>query len=501
MKASQRIVKNAAWGALAGVVGGGLQFLSVIVVARTLPVSSFGTYNYLLAFAILFQFLADFGLVNILVREMARRPGELKRLLGSAKGLMWVLFFLFLILLTIAALVQSVPGEVKMLSFVMGVASLTLLQGVSYAAVLRAFEDMEFNSIGFTLHKAALLGFIIVTLKFGLGLWGLVFSHLAANLLLWFYYAQVVGWRFRLWVSLQKDVQLWKSLIGEAIPLGGGLLLRQIGWQLDSLLLYWLADAYSAGLFGGPYRILLAVRLMSMILVLPLYPGLVRLAKDSLPQFWVAYDRALKWLVCLSLPGSIIFLFTPEAVVRTILGAKFIASTGALQWFGLAFVPLFVSALFPYVFTALGRQRFFFLIISIALIVRVALEAWFIPKFGYMSACVIASWCEILPFTGFVVVLGGRRLLSRLPDTFIRPACAALAMGGLLFACRSIFYNQEQLLLKILVYSAAVGVYVGILLLLKTFSKTELGLAKEALSFVGPYLRSFRQKPETRSGS
>ncbi|HEX3444252.1 MAG TPA: oligosaccharide flippase family protein, partial [Chthoniobacterales bacterium] len=118
MKASQRIVKNAAWGVLAGVVGGGFQFLSVIVVARTLPVSSFGTYNYLLAFAILFQFLADFGLVNILVREMARRPGELDRLLGSAKGLMWVLFFLFLILLSIAVLVQSVPGQVKALSFV-----------------------------------------------------------------------------------------------------------------------------------------------------------------------------------------------------------------------------------------------------------------------------------------------------------------------------------------------------------------------------------------------
>jgi O-antigen/teichoic acid export membrane protein len=501
MKASQRIAKNAAWGILAGVVGGGVQFLSVIVVARTLPVSSFGTYNYLLAFAILFQFLADFGLVNILVREMARRPGELKRLLGSAKGLMWVLFFIFLVLLAIAALVQNVPGEVKALSFVMGVASLTLLQGVSYAAVLRAFEDMEFNSIGFTLHKAALLGFIVITLKLGFGLWGLVFAHLAANLLLWFYYAQVVGWRFRLWVSLQKDLPLWKALVGEAIPLGGGLLLRQIGWQLDSLMLFWLADAYSAGLFGGPYRILLAVRLISMILVLPLYPALVRMAKDSLSEFWVAYDRALKWLFCLSVPGAVIFLCTPEPVVRTILGAKFLASTDALQWFGLAFVPLFVSALFPYVFTALGRQHFFFLIIGIALIVRVGLEVWLIPKFGYMSACVIASWCEILPFSAFVVFLGWGRLLARLPDIFIRPICAGLAMGGVLIACRTVVDSQEQLPLKILVYLAAGAVYAGVLLLVKTFSKAELGLAKEALSFVGPYLRSFRQKPETPSGS
>ena len=489
-------MKNAAWGLFSGVVGGGLQFLSVIVVARSLPVNVFGTYNYLLAFAILFQFLADFGLVNILVREFARKPGDLKHLLGSAKGLMWVLFFIFLAVLTIAVLVQNVPGEVKAQSFVMGVGSLTLLQGVSYAAVLRAFEDMEFNSIGFTLHKCALLGFTILTLKLGFGLWGLVFSNFAANLLLWLYYAQVVGWRFRVWVSLRKDIRLWKVLIAEAIPLGGGLLLRQVGWQLDSLLLYWLADSYSAGLFAGPYRILLAVRLVSLILVLPLYPGLVRLANNSEEEFWIAYGRALKWLICLSLPGAIIFVFTPEAVVRTVLSAKFLASTAALQWFGVAFVPLFVSALFPYVFTALGRQRFFFVIVCATLCVRVTCELWLIPKFGYMSACVIAAWCEILPFTAFIIVLGWGRIRSLLPDTFIKPACAGLAMGGLLFGCRTLFGGQEQLGLKLLLLLAAAAVYVSVLFIARPFSKTELVSAREALNFVGPYLRSFRQKPE-----
>jgi O-antigen/teichoic acid export membrane protein len=499
MKASQRIVKNTAWGLLSGVVGGGVQFLSVVVVARSLPVSAFGTYNYLLAFAILFQFLADFGLVNILVREFARRPGELKELLGCAKGLMWTLFFLFLVVLTIAVLVQNVPGETKAQSFVMGVASLTLLQGVSYAAVLRAYEDMEFNSIGFTVHKCAILGLTVLTLQLGFGLWGLVFSNLAANLLLWFYYAQVVGWRFHIWVSLRKNIQLWKALIAEAIPLGGGLLLRQVGWQLDSLLLYWLADSYSAGLFAGPYRILLTVRLVSLILVQPLYPGLVRLAHNSEPEFWVAYQRALKSLICLGLPGAIVFVFTPDAVVRTVLSAKFLASTTALQWFGVAFVPLFVSALFPYVFAALGRQRFFFLIVGVALCVRVALELWLIPKFGYMSACVIAAWCEILPFIAFLIVLGRGHMRGHLTDTFIKPACAGLAMGCFLFACRTWLSGQEQVGLKLLLYLAAGAIYISVLYVAKPFSKSELLLAKEALNFLGPYLRSIRQKPEAPS--
>jgi O-antigen/teichoic acid export membrane protein len=481
------------------VVGGGFQFVSVIVVARGLDVSVFGTYNFLLAFAILFQFLADFGLANILVREIARRPEELKHVLGSAKGLMWLLFLLFLPLLAVAVFAQDVPGEVKAQSFVMGIASLTLLQGVSYAAVLRAFEDMEFNSIGFTLHKAALLGFTIISLKAGFGLWGLVLANLGANLLLWLYYAQVVGWRFRLWVSLQKDIGLWKRMIGEAIPLGGGLLLRQLGWQLDSLLLYWLVDAYSVGLFGGPYRLLLAVRLLSMILVVPLYPGLVRLAKGALTELWVSYDRALKWLICLSVPGAILFMFDPDTVVKTLLGAKFLASTAALQWFGLAFVPMFVSALFPYVYTALGRQRMFFAVTGIALVLRLLLELWLIPKFGYMSACIIGVWCEILPFAAFVLMLGWGRIRESIADTFVKPAIAGLAMGGVLYVGQHYFGPEGQLVPKLLTFFVSGIAYLGILFVARSFSEAELSSAKEGLNFLGPYLRTFRRKVETPS--
>ena len=495
MKASQRVAKNAACGVLSGVVGGGLQFLSVIIVARGLGVSEFGTFNYLLAFGILFQFLADFGLANILVREITRRPDELEHLLGSAKGLMWLLFFISVPLLGVAILVQNIPSVVKAQCFLMGVASLTSLQGVSYAAVLRAFEDMEFNAIGFTLHKVALLFFTIVSLKVGFGLWGLVFSNLGANLLLWFYYSQVVGWRFGLRVSLRRDVALWKSMIGEALPLGGGLLLRQIGWQLDSLLLFWLVDPYSVGLFGGPYRLLLGIRVLSMILIFPLYPGLVRLAKDSPEQFWVYYQRAIKLLICLSLPGTVAFLITPKIVIKMWFGLKFLSSATALQCLGFAFVPMFVSALFPYVYTALGKQRIFLLTIGATVILRVSLELWLIPRFGYMSACVILATCEILAFAMFIILLGWGRFSLSAADVIFKPFFAGAIMGAVLYLSRR-YIGQGSFGTILLMYFLGGTAYIVALFCTRPFSKVELSLAKEGLGFIGPYLRSWSQKPE-----
>jgi O-antigen/teichoic acid export membrane protein len=77
----------------------------------------------------------------------------------------------------------------------MGLASLTLLQAISYSAVLRAIEAMEFNAIGFTLHKGLFAGFVALSLACGWGLWGVVLSQLAASLIFWFFNWQIVSWR------------------------------------------------------------------------------------------------------------------------------------------------------------------------------------------------------------------------------------------------------------------------------------------------------------------
>jgi hypothetical protein len=43
--------------------------LAVLLAARACRSAISGTFNYLLSFAIVFQFLADFGLTNILTRS------------------------------------------------------------------------------------------------------------------------------------------------------------------------------------------------------------------------------------------------------------------------------------------------------------------------------------------------------------------------------------------------------------------------------------------------
>src|SRR5215813_3145703 len=183
MNSAQRVGKNVAWMLAGGGLGAVLQMLAILLAARGLSLNDFGTFNYLLSFAIVFQFLTDFGLTNILTREVTRHPDDIPHLLGSAKGLMWSLFLVSTTLLLAVVLLMKLPASTKAQSFVMGLASLTILQAISYSAVLRALEDMEFNAIAFTLHKGLFAGFVAVSLWRHSGLWGVVILYMASCLI------------------------------------------------------------------------------------------------------------------------------------------------------------------------------------------------------------------------------------------------------------------------------------------------------------------------------
>src|SRR5438552_2419127 len=222
MNPAPRGGNNVSWMLVGAALAAVLQMLAILLAARGLQLNDFGTFNYLLSFAIVFQFLTDFGLTNILTREVARRPNDIPHLLGSAKGLMWALFVASTILLLVVVLLLKVPASTKAQSFVMGLASLTILQAISYSAVMRAIEAMEFNAISFSLHKGLFAGFVAVSLWCHWGLWGVVISYLASCLIFWFFNWQIVRCRV-VCVSPMIDLVFWYSMLLEALSMGRGV--------------------------------------------------------------------------------------------------------------------------------------------------------------------------------------------------------------------------------------------------------------------------------------
>ena len=488
MKQSQRIVKNAVFGIGASLIGGLVYLVTVLIIARMVSVVEFGEYSFVLAFAMFFQLLADAGLPRMMIREIAKDPESMVPVVGAGAALIWVVSTAVFLLVALIVAFLRIDTHVKIAALVMTMATMATFHSAGYSAVLRAFEDNELNYAGFVAQKILLLGFVIVAIKLKMGLVGFVIAHLVSNVLLWNFYHIIVS-RLYARVPLRVDLSLWKSLLIAALPMGGGVMLRQLALQLDILILTWMTNLTTVGLFSGPYRISMALRTIPQNLALPLYPLYSRTAHLSPERFKEAYQWSVKFFALISIPMAAFFIAWSKPILRLALGAKFLPALPAMQLLGLGLVPFFISTLFQYLFAALDEQKRFLISTCGGSALRILLLVLLIPRFGFAGpamafvcaeTAIVGIWMFQLARLGFPANLG---------NVIWRPLAGGIAMTLVLFAAA-----QAGLLWQLAAGVVSVIVYVVVLLALKTFSMEEIHHAREGIAFVSPFIESWTKK-------
>ncbi len=488
MKQSQRIVKNAVLGIAASVIGGVVYLATVLTIAHKVSVVEFGKYSFVLAFAMFFQLIADSGLPRMMIREIAKDRENLTPILGASISLIWLISVG--VCLVVAGIVPFLHfgTDVKIAALLMSMAALSSFHSAGYSAVLRAFEDNELNYLGSILHKMVLFGLILVMIQLHTGLIGFVCAHLIANLFLWFFY-QITVSRLYAHVPMRIDVPLWKKLMVSALPMGGGVMLRQLALQLDILVLTWMTNLTTVGLFSGPYRISMALRVIPQTLALPLYPLYSRTAHFSPARFATVYQQSMKFFAVISIPVAAFFLAWSKPILHLALGDKFVPALPAMQLLGLGMVPFFLSVLFQYLFAALDEQKRFLFSTCISSVIRIALLVILIPQLGFVGPAVAFVCAETLIVAIWIFQLFQLGYPPNLGHVFWRPMAAGAGTAFVLFAAR-----DAVLPWQIAAALLAGIVYVLVLLVLKTFSAEEIEQAREGVAFISPFIESWSKK-------
>jgi O-antigen/teichoic acid export membrane protein len=482
MKQSQRIVKNAFFGIVAAVGGGAIQLAIILMIARAVSVTEFGKYSFVLAFAQFFGFVADAGLSRILVREVARERDDLATLVGAATSLIWVMSgAIGLFMLGIIPFLH-LPLDAKWAAAIMGLATLCQFHSAGKSAIMRAREDNELNHLGFVLHKVVFFILVYLSIRLRYGLLGFVTANLLSNLLLWSFYHVVVA-RFYLRFRLVMNPSLWKSLLLAALPMGGGVMLRQLAMQLDILILTWLTNFTKVGLFSGPYRISMSLRLIPQTLALPLYPMYSRVANQSVERLEEVYQRSIKFFSLISFPIATVLTVWSDIVIRHSLGPRYEEAIPAMQLLGLGMIPFFASTLFPYLFAALDEQRRFLWSTCGCSLLRVFLIIILVPSCGFLAPCIGFLISEFVLVGIWIAQLAALGLKLSLGEVLWRPLLGSIVMGLILSVSRD-FSLVRQASCGIL----SLVLYWAVVLLLKTLSPQELSMAKEGLRFCKPFI-------------
>ena len=491
MKQSQRIVKNSITGIAAGVIAGLVYLATTVAIARNAYVSlaEFGEYQWVLAFAMIAQLVADSGLPRMMIREIAKDPECVGKIAGAAAALIWAISLVMCLLVGIVALFLPYRAEVKIALLLMTFATLATFHGAGYSAVLRAFEDNELNYLGFILQRILLFVFILIMLHFRTGLIGFVVAHLLSNVLLWNFYHILVS-RFYTKVKLHVDLPLWKELFLTALPMGGGVMLRQLALNIDIFVLGIMTkNMTTVGLFGGPYRLSWSLRTIPQTLSLPLYPLYSRTAHFSPARFGEVYRQSLKFFTLISVPVATFFTVWSKPLLTAALGEKFLPALPAMQLLGLGLIPFFISTLFQYIFAALDAQKAFFASTLIGSALRITLLVTLIPKYNFVGPAVAFVCAEMVTVGMWIYQLQKLGYPAHLVNMLWRPIVAGAVMALVLvsFLNSTLIWQLVGAVLSILSYGA-------VLFAVRTFSREEIHQAREGIAFLSPFVESWAKK-------
>ena len=424
----ERIVRNSLYGIVGQVVGGGIIFLVVLLSARYLGPSEFGVFSFSFAIVAVIHMFAG-GLTNILVREIARDLNSLHQVLGAVIPLMAIISVLtVLAVFACVNLLEVGTKTANTIYILVGTLPISFLSAV-HTAVCRAHEEMEFNALALIIQRVTLLCSVLVIIYLDAGLLGIAFSYLVAYVIQWFFYTTLVRRRYCRY-RWRVDIAYWLYLLREGIPMAFGMMLQRISSYAGVFALTLLSTASAVGLYSSAYRLIEMLAIIPYTLSHPLFPALSRLAETSTDAAFDLYLQAQKYLILMALPlGLWVCLFAP-LLMSLLLGPQYEAAAGTLRILGLVVILSFLNSLFLYMYSAVGAQRQYTIIMSLTLVIHVILALVFIPLFDFNGAALAALISECLLWLIATLLLRTRGFRpSRLMKHW--PVIPAILLSGL----------------------------------------------------------------------
>ncbi len=358
-----------------------LSFFIGIFLVRYLGPDQFGILSYAVSFALLFASLANFGLDNILVRELVKFPEAQNTILGSAFMLRVVGSAAVLIITWFAVQINNESDDVALLIYI-----------ISAGTIFQAFHVIEFFFQGKVQAKfsasvqsssamlASLLRLLMILLSGGL-VWFAFIQALepiliAAGFVLVFTLRKenILKWRFN------KDVA--KRLFHDAWPLILASLAVSIYIRVGQIFITNMLSPEQNGYYAAAVRLCEAWYFIPMAISSSLLPAIINAKEVSEELYRSRMQKLYDLLAFISIAIAIPVTFLSEEIITILLGAKFLPAAPVLTIYIWAGTATFLGVASSQYLVAENLTKVSFMRTLIGLVLNVVLNLLLIPKLG-----------------------------------------------------------------------------------------------------------------------
>lgn len=405
MHIAQRITKNFLWLFIGEATGNGLAFLSTVYLSRTLTETGFGKLAFAQAVATYFILIVNSGLPTFGLREIAKSPGQVKEFFLNIVALRLLFAMLIFSIFTLVVWHLQFPMEMKIL--LTGTALWVFTQAIYSDFAFQGMEKMQFVAVGRSMVQLIFLLSIFYWIKGSNDLTTVPLLRFGSELLAGITLLIIFFISFGKWSFKDLKISVWKPYLKEAWIIAASLILINIYYTFDTLLLGLLDKPALVGWYNAAYKVIMLFVGIAGLLQMAFAPFFAS-QKEKLDVFKKGVAGFSVILIFLSalICGSL-FLGSHD-LIKFLYGNDYLPSIPILRLLSIALFFIFLDTVFlaPLLFT--GFQKYYLLSVLIGAISNIILNLILIPLWSYKGAAIATiSSNFLIAISGFIFFVRG----------------------------------------------------------------------------------------------
>jgi len=404
MGLKEKIAKNTTISFSGKIISSLIGLVSIAFMARELGPEGFGSYNIVVAFLYVFSVFADFGLYNILTREISKPDADEKESVAHifATRIILLVFF-FSLSIAIIYFLPFYSSQIKfgalLASFGFVFLSLSqVLMGVFQKylkTIYPAIADVSARIIQLILvlylyfHGASFIAFLLV---FVLGAF--------VNFLLVYIFSR----KYIPFVLIFNKNKI-RSILKESWPLAISSVLVLAYFKGDTIILSFLKSPEDVGVYNMAYKIIENIIFFPAMFVGLVMPLLSNYFVSDQIAFKKVFQKSFDFLNIVSIPVIFGGFYLASDIINIIGGSGFSDSilTFKILIFSLFFV--FLGALFGNTIIAIHKQKEVMFAYGMAAIFNISANIYFIEKYSYIGASFVNIATEFLATAAMFLII------------------------------------------------------------------------------------------------
>lgn len=483
MSEEKRVFKNIMSMGLSTVLPNLLNLVLSMVLARVLLYNGVNEFAYVIGYVTMIATASDLGLSSILVRDVARDQSKRDKYFRSYFSLRIVTSLLALGVSMV--LVNFLPYQPYIREYIYIAAfSLFVFQiGQVFCALFQATERMELVTYGIAIQSVVYFVLGVITVRYGMGIWGLIYSSLAANVVMTVCYAYLARSKIT-GILPEINVDMFRYFIVGAIPFAISCILTIMYTNLDWFLISIMKNADVAN-YRNPYMIVAFLSFITTAYVTSVFPLFSKLSVRKDNSIRYASEKSLKYLLALMIPACIGTTLLADRIVYSIWEAEFGGAIPVLQVLIWMTVAASVNAIGGTLLNATHREAANMKNLAICTVCSILLNILLIPVMGAIGAGIVCVVTTSLYAALTIYLIRDEMKGIKVFEPVAKITLAALVMGVFI-----VFVPLNNLVLYI---GASIVVYFAAFTLLGGISREDIDLVKKILK------KSTVPAPETYS--